>query len=423
MTTAITLQQITKNYKLYAHNRDRLNEALNPFCRAPKHTLFSALDGIDATIERGEIVALIGMNGSGKSTLLKIITGVLSPSSGLAKIDGRINAMLELGAGLNPELNGEENIFFSLSLLGIGKKAALLVIDDIKEFAELDEFIHQPVKTYSSGMKARLAFAIASHSSPEVLIVDEVLSVGDARFRQKSTRKMRELMEGDTTVLFVSHDMHAVKNLCTRALWLHKGQLKMDGETRQVVEAYTGFMESGHSAKAPNRDKPAPVPNIQAGWIATDSLDSYGSGTAKISRVQITHADGSPVTTLSGGEELFFEAEIKCTTTIHRPGFGFLIKDRVGNELISVNNYTYDQSLPIISADTSRRIRLKLRFPHLKNGTYLATVALSDGTQEEHQALHWIYDCLIVKVHNPGKAYQRTGFFVLPEAHVHFSAS
>ena len=234
----IDINNLSKSYKIFNKPTDRVKEALNPFGHRYSKD-FYALKNVSFEISRGETVGIIGKNGAGKSTLLKIITGVLTPTSGEVHINGSIASLLELGAGFNPELSGIENIFLNVMLMGRTKREMSNLLPNIKKFANIGEFIYQPVKTYSSGMFSRLAFATNVFVEPDILIVDEALSVGDTRFQIKCMKKIKELMERGTAILFVSHDMNIIRRFCTRAIWLNSGCIQCDGDANWVVDRYT----------------------------------------------------------------------------------------------------------------------------------------------------------------------------------------
>lgn len=239
---AIQITNLSKVYKLYAKPIDRLKEAM--LSRNKKYGKdFYALQNVNLSIKKGETIGIVGKNGAGKSTLLKIITEVLTPTEGQVHVDGTISALLELGAGFNPEYTGHDNIYLSCSMMGMNREEIERKIPDIIRFADIGEFIHQPVKSYSSGMFARLAFSVAISSEPEILIVDEALSVGDTRFQIKCMEHMKHMMESGTTVLFVSHDINAIRRFCQRAVWFHEGQIKIDGETNRVCDEYLDFLK------------------------------------------------------------------------------------------------------------------------------------------------------------------------------------
>lgn len=242
----IKVDNVSKIYKLYNTPMDRMKEALS-FSSKSYHREFFALHDISFSVERGEILGIVGVNGSGKSTLLKIITDVLTPSSGAVEVNGKISALLELGAGFNPEYTGIENIYLNGTLMGYSNEQMKEKIPEIVKFAEIGDFIHQPVKSYSSGMFARLAFAVAINVEPDILIVDEALSVGDLNFQLKCMKKFDEFRNADKTILFVSHDVNAIKRYCTRTIWIKQGYLMADGDTDDVTDRYMDFL---HSAEA-----------------------------------------------------------------------------------------------------------------------------------------------------------------------------
>lgn len=238
----IDIKNLTKKYALYAKPKDRLKEALNPF-RKSYHEDFYALNNLNIEVAKGETVGFIGENGSGKSTLLKIITGVLTQTSGEIKIDGKISALLELGSGFNPEYSGYENIYLNGMVLGFSREQIDDMVDDIITFADIGDHINQPVKTYSSGMFVRLAFAVAINVDPDILIVDEALAVGDLEFQLKCMEKFTEFRNSNKTILFVSHDINSIRRFCDRVYWLKNGEIVDEGETMEVTEQYDNFLK------------------------------------------------------------------------------------------------------------------------------------------------------------------------------------
>ncbi|CAI3301833.1 ABC transporter ATP-binding protein [Enterococcus cecorum] len=250
---AIELKHITKTYAMYAKPTDRLKEALD-FRRRSYHDIFYALNDVNIHIKKGEMIGFIGENGSGKSTLLKIITGVLTPTSGEMQINGNIAALLELGSGFNPEYSGYDNIYLNGMVLGFTKEQVDGMVDDIISFADIGDHLYQPVKTYSSGMFVRLAFAVAINVDPEILIVDEALAVGDLEFQLKCMEKFTEFRNAGKTILFVSHDVNAVRRFCDRVYWLKNGVVENEGETMEVTEEYENFLKR-KSLKTVDREK------------------------------------------------------------------------------------------------------------------------------------------------------------------------
>ena len=256
--TIIEIQNVSKTYRMYEKKSDMLKEALS-FSKKKYHKLYFALDDLCLAIQEGEIVGIVGENGAGKSTLLKLLTGVTTPTSGTISVQGKISALLELGAGFNPEYTGIENIFLNGMMMGFSHTEMKKKLEDIVKFADIGEFVYQPVKTYSSGMFARLAFAVAINVDPEILIVDEALSVGDMRFQLKCINRMTELMDKGTTILFVSHDINILRRFCQKGIWLDKGKLRMVGEINEVVDRYSDFLKSKNSIQETEERKLAHI--------------------------------------------------------------------------------------------------------------------------------------------------------------------
>ncbi len=425
--SVITVSSLSKAYKLYKEPIDRLREALSLQGRK-YHKDFYAINNVSFDIGKGEVIGIIGKNGSGKSTLLKILTGVLTPTSGEVSVEGRITAMLELGAGFNPELSGLENIYFNGSLMGFSRKAMEEKLEEIIEFADIGEFIYQAVKTYSSGMKARLGFSVSINVDPDILIVDEVLSVGDVYFRQKSIRKMKEYMGGEKTILFVSHDLGAVKNFCTRAIWLNEGKVIASGRPEDIVKRYSSFMAYGmetksNTAKTNSISLQAQEPSDRSGiiWKNVEKLDSFGEMAAKITHVSLLQYESSePVTILQGGEQVAFYIRLNTSVKLFHPGIGLVLKDTLGNQIFGINNYVYDVDLCEIEAGAEIILSIKFKFPLIKNGDYVFTIAVSDGTQEDHIQHHWIHDGYALKIANAGKPFQRASLLILDSRDIAF---
>ena len=261
---AIKIRHLNKVYKIFEKPTDRVKEALNPFHKRYSKD-FYALNDVSLTIRKGETVGIIGKNGAGKSTLLKIITGVLTPSSGSIEVQGRIASLLELGAGFNPEMSGIENIYMNGTIMGYSKEEMDGKLQDIVDFADIGDFVNQPVKMYSSGMFARLAFAVNAFVEPDILIVDEALSVGDMKFQIKCLDKMQELMQGGSTVIFVSHDLNLMRRLCQRVLFFDHGKLVASGEVNKIADMYVEFMETPQVMQTPVvEDKYIPQSDIAA---------------------------------------------------------------------------------------------------------------------------------------------------------------
>ncbi|MGE0529416.1 MAG: ABC transporter ATP-binding protein [Bdellovibrionales bacterium] len=321
---AIRADKLSKIYKLYDRNLDRLKEVFHPFKKA-YHNPFYALRDVSFEIKPGESVGIIGQNGSGKSTLLKILSGVLTPSSGSYAVNGRISALLELGAGFNPDLTGVENIYFQGTILGYSKAEIESKMDAIVGFADIGHFIHQPVKTYSSGMFIRLAFSVATNVEPEILIVDEALSVGDMFFQAKCLAKMKKMLDNGTTLLFVSHDIASVTALCSRALYLEKGELKAAGSAQDVSRLYfSSFVTDSNANKTSPAESETPEEKhptrIHQDSLKSSDLEEFkarvntfrsGTGLARVEYAEVLKRNGAPLDHIAT-----FDEEITLVTYI-----------------------------------------------------------------------------------------------------------
>lgn len=438
---SIRIAGLGKRYEIYAQPSDRLRQMILPrFRRAmgkgdvAYFNEFWALRGVSFDVRRGETVGIIGRNGSGKSTLLQMVCGTLHPTEGSVAVHGRIAALLELGAGFNPEFTGEENVYLSGLLYGIPEGELRKRYRSITEFADIGEFINQPVKTYSSGMYVRLAFAIAAHVDADTLVIDEALSVGDVRFTQKCMRYLREFQKRGT-LLFVSHDTGAVTSLCSRAVWLDSGQMVMDGSARDVVERYLaeqhaadraslgesvtvrtsipGAGAAGDGHRADHTTVPADVVDPRKAILngeATRNLveifefdpaqidNEFGTGAARIVDVQLLDGNGQTRRLTAGGEvaDLVIEAEV--SESLDAPIFGFYVKDRLGQRLFGDNTYlSYLGRSVDARGGTRLRAHFRFRMPILPSGDYSVDVALANGTQENHTQHHWIHDALTFK--------------------------
>lgn len=352
--TMIQIRNISKIYKVYDNPIDRLKESVLPL-KKKYHKEFVALNNISFDVKKGEIVGIVGKNGSGKSTLLKIITGVLNPTSGTVNIEGKISALLELGAGFNQELSGLENIYLNGTIMGFSKNEIEEKIPTILDFAEIGNFIYQPVKTYSSGMFARLAFAVAINVDPDILIVDEALSVGDMYFQEKSFTKMKNFREQGKTIFFVSHSLPSVRNFCNRAIWIHEGQIKMIDRADAVCNEYTDWINEQTEGlkevkEVEERDEINPKSKI---FIKKVSLDQS---------IYKTDED-IMITVLLGFKE-----------KILKFGIGIIIYNASG-EIITLFNTVRDD---IKFLNMHEKIVLKIPNNDFLKGKYYITVSISD---------------------------------------------
>lgn len=358
---AVNIQNLSKVYKLYNSPVQRLKEIL---LRRPLHTEFRALKDISLSVSKGETFGIIGENGAGKSTLLKILARTLKPTLGKVEINGRTAALLELGAGFNPELTGEENIYLNAYLLGLTKDEIDKRRDDIIDFSELGEFIKRPVKTYSSGMYVRLAFSIATSVDPDILIVDEALSVGDEYFQKKCIDRMMDFKRGGKTIIFCSHSMYHVQELCNRTAWLDKGEIRMIGETGKIINKYINYEREKTSAikkKAPD------IVNGQT---------EQAVKMVKIADVKVVNRDGIEAEVFKSLEAVEISFRINCSQTGLKGHIGFAIV-RNDEEMCFGTMSNFDGLKPIPFRD-GQSFRIRIRSLPLLSGLYHLTIAVAD---------------------------------------------
>jgi len=422
---AIRVQGLSKYYQIYDVPKDRLKQMLVPrlqrmIGKQPKQYFreFKALYDVSFEIKKGETVGIIGRNGSGKSTLLQMICGTLTPTNGSIQTNGRIAALLELGSGFNPEFTGRENVYMNAAVLGLSKEEVDTRFDDIVTFAEIGDFIEQPVKTYSSGMMMRLAFAVIAHVDAEILVVDEALAVGDAFFTQKCMRFLRGFMK-EGTVLLVSHDTSAVLNLCQRSLLLNDGVVLANGKPKEIIERYLekthgsqqgeaslGKMQETMAIEKPLRDMRMDFINqsnlrndIEVFSFATD-LAEFGKGGVRITNVSFLDPHSIPLSWIVGGEEVVIAINFEPERNLNNCIVGFQVKDRLGQVIFADNTYlTYQDKELSLSAKQSVEAKFKFQMPILPSGDYTVMAAIAEGSQEQHTVLQWIHDALVVKVH------------------------
>lgn len=404
----IQVNNLTKTYKLYDKPIDRLKEVFNPFNRN-YHRDFDALKNISFSVGKGEILGIVGKNGSGKSTILQIITGVLTPTSGSYSVQGKISALLELGAGFNPELTGLENVYFKSSLLGFSREEVKENLDKILSFAEIGDFIYQPVKTYSSGMFIRLAFAVAINVDPDILIVDEALSVGDFRFRQKCMRKFDDFLQADKTILFVSHDHGSVIQYCTKAIWLKDGKVEEIGSPQDVCQNYIAYMSYGEidtdnkTTKQSQRQRVTIPGNktkySEIQWEKVSECNAFGQGHAEIMAVSlVSEKNMQKIDVFEGGERVIFLIKLRTHQKIEKPIVGFHLNNSHGVSLLGLNSYVAEIDLGILSADKEFIVEFEFDFPYLLTGPYSLTPAIAEGTQDDHIQHHWVHDAYCFRI-------------------------
>ncbi len=382
---ALRVQHLSKCYQIYARPQDRLKQSLSSRLQRlwggharSYFREFWALKDISFEVERGETLGVIGRNGSGKSTLLQIICGTLVPTLGTVESQGRVAALLELGSGFNPEFTGRENVHLNATILGISRNEIETRFDSIVTFSELGEFIDQPVKAYSSGMYVRLAFAVAIHLSPDILIVDEALAVGDARFQAKCMRRIKEIQESGTTILFVSHDVATVRTLCRRALWLDQGNLRMVGEVFPVTGRYMEYLFDEQYADEPIR---TPTDLDASRTLDPRPVTHWGSHLGTIQSAGIYDGQGNRKDVILWNEEIEVRLVFNPALDIGRSNLSaaFSIKDLKGTDLIV--STTHDHQ-PIQFDPGARSFTVTYRFRNpLVTGQYLLVAAIEDRSQ------------------------------------------
>jgi len=422
---AIQIENLSKCYQIYDKPQDRLKQSLYPRLlrlagRESKqyYREFWALKNVSIEVKRGETVGIIGRNGSGKSTLLQMICGTLNPTGGRIQINGRIAALLELGSGFNPEFTGRENVYMNASVFGLSMEEIDARFDDIVSFADIGSFIEQPVKTYSSGMYVRLAFAVIAHVDADILVVDEALAVGDAFFVQKCMRFLRKFMKTGT-IIFVSHDTGTVKSLCNHAIWLEKGEILQEGSPKEVSDLYLeAFYEAQQGKSSTTKLKPVKIQDatlprkdqrleiINASNLRNDlqifkfdpEAASFGRGGAQIISVELLDQHGYPLAWIVGGEQVTLRVVARAHTNLDAPIIGFFIKDRLGQALFGDNTYlTHQDSSLFCEEGTDIQAEFTFLMPILPQGDYSINAAIADGTQENHIQHHWMHDAVLFK--------------------------
>jgi lipopolysaccharide transport system ATP-binding protein len=424
----IRAENLGKAYLIYQKPQDRLKQI---FLRWKTfYTAYWAVQNVSFAIKRGETVGIIGRNGSGKSTLLQMIAGTLQPNSGTVVVDGRVAPLLELGSGFNPEFTGRENVRLSASILGLTSQQLVEREQAIIDFSGIGDFVDMPVKTYSSGMFARLAFSVAAHVDADVLIVDEILSVGDAAFAQKCMRFIHKFKENGT-LLFVAHDPAAVSALCDRAIWMDKGQIRMDGSTKDVTFAYQAALRDeldggGFTIKGRQKTERKPVQqdvrhkaiaesdkrNVLEVFEFDKEGPQYGKGGGEVSNVRFVDDANRTMPVVQGGEEVTLEIICKANVALGNPIVGFIVRDRLGINVFGDNTFhaCHGQDYALI-AGQSLKAHFKFMMPYLPPMPYSVTVALADGSMENYVQHHWLDEALIFTCANGPK---RTGLIGLP---------
>ena len=436
---AITVNDVTKVYRLYEKPIDRLKESVSPTHRN-YHRDFYALNGLSFQVKKGETVGIIGTNGSGKSTILKIITGVLTPTTGEVKVDGKISALLELGAGFNMDYTGIENIYMNGTMMGYTKKEMDLKLQDILDFAEIGDFVYQPVKTYSSGMFVRLAFALAINVEPEILIVDEALSVGDVFFQSKCYRRMEEIRQSGTTILMVTHDMGSIIKYCDRVVLLNKGEFIAEGAPGHIVDLYkkilAGQLDSlkaqlererrekeavAADAAAREKDREEDPSSEESSSVQLSDFSGgmdldgkgpqlmkdqltinyerteYGDGRAEIYDLGLIDERGNITNLLLKGEMFTIRERIRFNAEIQSPIFTYTIKDKKGTELTGTNTMFEGADIKPVKPGDAYTVEFTQKMT-LQGGEYLLSMSCTGFEHGEHVVYHRLYNVTNITV-------------------------
>ena len=414
---AIEVDNVQKIYKLYDKPSDRMKEAFG-FGKKTKHKLHYALKGVDMKIYQGETVGIIGTNGSGKSTILKIITGVLNPTSGRVLVNGRISALLELGAGFNMEYNGIENVYLNGTMMGFSEKEIEAKLPEILSFADIGDYVYQPVKTYSSGMFVRLAFAVAINIEPEILIVDEALSVGDVFFQAKCYHKFEEFKKMGKTIVFVSHDLSSISKYCDRVYLLNQGNILGEGSPKAMIDTYKrvlvgqydGPESVGETAsllddedlqraaaqKADEKGTDASQASMEAKGQNPNALE-YGTKQAQIEEFYITDDRGVPTNAILKGSMFTIHMRVRFMDHIPAPIFAFSVKNVIGVEITGTNTMIEKAFLDSVEPGEVKNVTFTQKM-NLQGGEYLLSLGVTGYNQDTFEVYHRLYDALNITV-------------------------
>jgi ABC-type polysaccharide/polyol phosphate transport system ATPase subunit len=408
----IEARKISKCFRIYRHPSDHLKELLT-FGSRRYHEPFWAVKDVDVSVDRGCCLGIIGENGSGKSTLLRMIAGVIRPTSGGIAVNGRVSALLELGAGFNPLFTGRENIYLYASILGFTDAQTRERIPSIEKFAEIGEFVDRPVKTYSSGMFVRLAFAVAIHMDPDVLIVDEALSVGDIFFQQRCIRRIQQLKREGVTILFVSHDLETVRSLADRTIWMDHGHIHLEGKTDDVVAKYLAAMiMRGRKELMGDEEIGKPLASVSTLELAEDALERmpaflehipnvdhrYGNGKARILGIGVYGKEGHPAPGIAQGERICIRISLEFQDDVEHPNVGFMMRNRLGEDVTGTNVLFEGERLPAARAGDRLSVDFVMDLPFLHAGFYHFSPAVANGTLDQYEMCDWIENACAIEV-------------------------
>jgi teichoic acid transport system ATP-binding protein len=415
--SAVKIENLSKVYRLYHHPLDRMKEALDPR-RRKYHQDFYALRAVGLEVKPGETVGVIGKNGSGKSTLLKIITGILTPTAGRVAVNGKVSALLELGAGFNPELTGLENIYFSGTIMGYRRAEMDARLEAIRQFADIGAYLDQPVKTYSSGMFVRLAFAVAVNVDPDILIVDEALAVGDISFQAKCFRKFNDFQQAGKTIVFVTHALDSILRYCDRTLVLDQGQKVMEGSPKEAVDVYKQLMAECYQAPPAAEPRAAQPAAASAAAALKDQFAvdpnalSYGDRRAEIVDFGIFDAAERPVQLLHHGQPFVIRMKVRFHADLDHPIFAYTLKDLKGLEVTGTNTFFKQVVTGSFRKGASALVEFRQTL-NAQSGRYGLSLGCTGFERDKLAVYHRLYDVLLFEVVS---GMQMVGFYDLQSA-------
>jgi ABC-type polysaccharide/polyol phosphate transport system ATPase subunit len=401
---AVEFQDVSKSYAIYDSPGDRLKELLS-LNRLKRHKDFWALHDLSFEVRRGETFCIVGENGSGKSTLLQMVAGILHPTSGSVRVNGRVSALLELGAGFNPEFSGRDNVYLNGSIMGLSTRQIDQRYGEITGFAEIGDFINQPVKTYSSGMVVRLAFAVAINVDPEILLVDEALAVGDIYFRQRCMRKVHELRQRGVTILFVSHAVSDVKAIGDRALWLDHGHLLDVGEPDRIVARYLAAMTEKDSTYLLQKSAAEPLAARRGSLQAPEIVESipnvdhrFGDGRAQVIGIAVYDDQGRPAHLLEPAGRILVRISVRARADLPLPIVGFMLRNQLGMDFAGTNTAREGHHLPAMQEGDVLTVDFHVDLPELYPASFSFSPAIADGTLTGYTMCDWIDNALVLQM-------------------------
>ena len=427
MPAAVEFSNVSKSYPIYNSPSDRLKELLT-FNLRKYHTDYWALNDVSFEVNKGETFCIVGENGSGKSTALQICAGILQPSSGTVNVAGRVSALLELGSGFNPEFSGRDNVYMNGAILGHSKQEMDRRFPEIEAFAEIGNFINQPVKTYSTGMVVRLAFSVAIHVDPEILLVDEALAVGDVYFRQRCMRKVHELRSRGVTILFVSHATAEVKALGDRAMWLDHGKIMAIGATEPVVSKYVAAMterDARYQAQDQLLHARAPVePPTEIADHIPNVDHRYGDGRAEIIGITICDSNAQKLSVIEPDSSIVVRVSFRAKANLERPIVGVTFRDERGLDLAGSNTESEGYPLPPVMAGETCTVDFHLEIPTLYSTSLSFSPAVANGTLERFGVCDWIDNAVVLQMLPPeGPMYGHLRFRCRVEVNARLGAA